>query len=60
MPRVSAIIPVFNAARTIAAAIESIQAQTFSDFEIIAVDDGSRDASLDVLASFGTAVKVLR
>ena len=60
MPRVSAIIPVFNGCRTVAAAIESIQAQSFRDFEIIAVDDGSRDASLEVLASFGSAVKVLR
>jgi hypothetical protein len=60
MPRVSAIIPVFNGARTVAAAIDSIRAQTFRDFEIIAVDDGSRDASLKVLASFGAAIKVLR
>ena len=60
MPRVSAIIPVFNAARTIGAALESIQAQTFRDFEIIAVDDGSTDAGLDVLASFRATVKLLR
>lgn len=60
MPRVSVIIPVFNAARTVAAAIESIQAQSFRDFEIVAVDDGSTDASLEMVASFGAAVKVLR
>ena len=60
MPRVSAIIPVFNAARTVAPAIESIQAQTLRDFEIIAIDDGSTDASLDVLASFCPAVAVLQ
>jgi hypothetical protein len=59
MPCVSVIIPVFNAARTVAAAIESIQVQTFRDFEIIAVDDGSTDASLEMLASFGAAVKIL-
>ena len=60
MPRVSAIIPVFNSARTVAATIESIQAQTFRDFEVIAIDDGSSDTGPQVLASFGSAITVLR
>ncbi len=58
--RVSAIIPVFNAARTISDAIESIEAQTFHDLEIIAVDDGSKDGSLDMMARFAPRVTVLR
>ena len=47
MPRVSVIIPVFNAVRTIAQALESVSGQAFSDFEIVAVDDGSTDGSIE-------------
>jgi hypothetical protein len=59
MPRVSVIIPVFNAASTVAQAIESVLAQTFSDFEIIAIDNGSTDRSREVLARYAGQVKVL-
>jgi glycosyltransferase involved in cell wall biosynthesis len=48
-PKVSVIVPVYNAARYIKEAIGSLQAQSFSDFEIIAVDDGSSDASKTIL-----------
>jgi glycosyltransferase involved in cell wall biosynthesis len=42
-PLVSVIIPAFNRERVIGRAIESVVAQSFQDFEIIVVDDGSRD-----------------
>lgn len=48
-PEISVVIPVYNAAGTIAATIGSVLAQTFPRFEIVAVDDGSSDASLDIL-----------
>jgi glycosyltransferase involved in cell wall biosynthesis len=60
MPQVSVIIPVFNAAATVGCAVESVLAQTLADLEIIAVDDGSTDASLGALARFGERVKVMR
>ena len=43
-PLVSVIIPAYRTARTIAATLESVLAQTFKDYEIIVVDDGSPDA----------------
>jgi hypothetical protein len=60
MPRVSVIIPVYNGAATAGRAIESVLAQTFTDFEIVCVDDGSRDASLEVLARYQPRVRVLQ
>lgn len=45
VPMVSVIVPVFNIERYLGRCIESILAQTFSDFELILVDDGSRDSS---------------
>ncbi len=51
-PRVSVVMPVFNAAAYLDAAVRSILAQTFTDFELIGVDDGSTDASLAMLRQF--------
>jgi glycosyltransferase involved in cell wall biosynthesis/predicted SAM-dependent methyltransferase len=51
MPRVSVFIPSYNHAPYVGAAIASIQAQSFQDFEIIVTDDGSSDGTADVLAS---------
>lgn len=43
MPRLSVLLPARNAARTIDAAVQSLLAQTFADFELISIDDGSTD-----------------
>ncbi len=50
-PRVSVIVPVFNGERFLPTALEAILAQTFADFEVIAVDDGSTDATPAILAA---------
>jgi glycosyltransferase involved in cell wall biosynthesis len=51
-PRVSVLMPVFNGGVYLAAAIESVQAQTLEDFELIIVDDGSTDGSAETIAGF--------
>ncbi|MGH7950025.1 MAG: glycosyltransferase family 2 protein [Candidatus Binataceae bacterium] len=60
MPRVSVIVPVFNAERTASNAIESVLNQTFRDYELIAVDDGSTDHTADVLVRDDNRLRVVR
>lgn len=49
MPTISVIIPAYNAERTILETIASVQKQTFSDFELIVINDGSNDRTLELL-----------
>jgi glycosyltransferase involved in cell wall biosynthesis len=57
-PLVSVIIPVFNRPKELASALRSVSAQTFSDWEVIVVDDASSDASSEVAFQVGPAGKV--
>jgi len=56
MPIVSVVIPTFNRSHYLKAAIQSVLRQTYQDFEIIVVDDGSTDDTRKVVSSFGSRV----
>lgn len=51
MPTISIIIPAYNAEKTLLETINSVQKQTFSDFELIVINDGSTDRTLEILQS---------
>jgi glycosyltransferase involved in cell wall biosynthesis len=53
--KVSLIVPFYNAAKTLDRCISSILAQTYTNFELIAVDDGSLDASCEVVNKYAAA-----
>lgn len=59
MPQVSVIIPTYNSARYLPAAIDSALAQTLRDFELIVVDDGSTDETAAILCSYGDRLLAL-
>lgn len=59
-PLVSAIIAVYNGERCVARAIDSVLAQRFDSFELVVVDDASRDATRDVLAGYGDRIRAIR
>ena len=59
MPRVSVIIPAYNAAATIAGTVEGVLAQTFKDIEIVCVDDGSTDRTRAIVEGYAGQVRIV-
>ncbi|MFA5021950.1 MAG: glycosyltransferase family A protein [Patescibacteria group bacterium] len=59
MPQISIIIPVYNAQKTLEKCLQSIFSQTLNDFEIIAINDGSTDASLKILENYQAKIKII-
>jgi len=60
MPKVSVVIPVYNGERFLHESLQSVFAQTFQDFELICVDDGSTDHSADLLKQYGQRIRIVR
>ncbi len=60
MPRVSVIVPAYNAADSLAETLASVKAQTYPDWEVIVADDCSDDRTGEIAAGFGGAVAVVR
>jgi len=52
MPKVSVLMPVYNGEKYIGQAIDSILSQSFRDFELVVVDDGSTDMSAEIVGSY--------
>lgn len=59
-PRVSVVIPAYNCAAYLPEAIQSVFAQTYPDWEIVVVDDGSTDATEAVVAPFLDRIRYIR
>ncbi len=51
-PAITVLLPVYNGAHYLAAAIDSILQQTFTDFEFLIINDGSKDESAEILAQY--------
>src|SRR6266487_3488722 len=58
MPAVSVIMPVLDGARYIGSAIESVLGQSFRDWELIVIDDGSADRTPDIVRSYTSDVQL--
>jgi glycosyltransferase involved in cell wall biosynthesis len=58
MPFISVVIPAFNRTALLLEALESVFAQTFTDYEVIVVDDGSTDDTESMLRSFGKPIQL--
>jgi len=58
-PRVSVVIPAYNAAAFVQRAVDSVLEQSFHDFELLVVDDGSTDTTRQVLAGYGNRLRLL-
>jgi glycosyltransferase involved in cell wall biosynthesis len=60
VPTVSVVIPTYNCAEFLPKAIESVLAQTYKDFEILVVDDGSTDATSEIITPYLDRVQFIR
>src|SRR5213594_664427 len=60
LPYVSVIIPVFNGERYIRQTIESVLAQTYNNFEILVIDDGSTDGTAGIVKSYENKLRYIR
>ena len=56
---VSIIIPVYNSERYLEECLDSVISQTYENIEIIAIDDGSTDSSLELLKKYSNKIKIL-
>ncbi|MCF8112160.1 MAG: glycosyltransferase family 2 protein, partial [Desulfobacteraceae bacterium] len=58
-PLISVVIPVYNRGAWIAEAVDSVLSQDYEPLELIVVDDGSNDATGEILSSYGSRIRVI-
>src|SRR5579862_2203552 len=58
--RFSVLVPTYNRAEHVRQTIESVLGQSFADYELFVIDDGSTDGTAQLLASYGNRIRVLR
>jgi glycosyltransferase involved in cell wall biosynthesis len=58
--RFSILMPVYNRESYVRQAVDSVLSQSFTDYELFAVDDGSTDSSAEILTSYGDKIKLLK
>ena len=57
---VSVIIPIYNSEKFLKECLDSIVDQTYPNIEIIAIDDGSNDSSIDILKLYSNKIRIFR
>ena len=57
-PRFSILVPTYNIQKFIRETIDAVLSQTFTDFELIVIDDGSTDRTMEVLKSYSDRIKI--
>lgn len=60
VPRVSVLLPTLNEADTVGRALESLADQMYDDFEVVVIDDGSTDGTVEVVRRAGTELPALK
>ncbi|HEV2694565.1 MAG TPA: glycosyltransferase family 2 protein [Verrucomicrobiae bacterium] len=58
-PLISIIIPTYNREHCVRQSLDSVLAQTFTDYELIVIDDGSSDGTVEILKSYGDKIRLI-
>lgn len=60
MPKISIIVPIYNAEKVLKRCVDSILNQSYKNFELILINDGSKDKSIDIINEYKKKTRELR